>query len=79
MQEMIGVWKPANTLPMANPNATVRPLITKHTPIEREGYLYKRSPPKSPMLVPTWSRRWCYIRDGKFGYTTIAKQRVVLS
>jgi hypothetical protein len=75
-QEAIGLCKPVTTLPSTNMNASMKPLITKHTPIEREGYLYRRNSPKSPMLVPTWSRRWCYIKNGKFGYHAIAKQRV---
>jgi hypothetical protein len=78
-EKAIGSFKPSASLPLNNNTSAVKPIVTSDTPIENEGYLFKRGQAKSPMLVPVWSRRWCYIKDGKFGYRTVAKQRVSIA
>lgn len=68
------IFKPSSALPISIPMKNRRLQITDDTPIEKEGYLMRRIQ-KSPMLVPAWLRRWCIIRDSKFGVASISRNR----
>ncbi|KAJ3410855.1 SNF1-interacting protein [Chytridiales sp. JEL 0842] len=49
--------------PLPNPQIPLPPSI------EREGYLFKRSPPK-PLVAPVWTRRYFMIKNGQFSYAS---------
>ncbi|KAI3660568.1 hypothetical protein MP638_000108 [Amoeboaphelidium occidentale] len=75
-EQLVAMFKPSSVLPTSN-TAVLSNKITVEdgTPTEKEGYLFKKNIPKSPLIAPSWSRRWCYIREGKFGYMALSKQR----
>lgn len=70
------VYKPSTALPTRKSTASSlsKPLVTNDTPIEKEGYLFRRIQ-KSSLVVPQWVRRWCFIRGGKFGIASLSRQR----
>eukprot|EP00158_Paraphelidium_tribonemae_P008421 Partr_v1_DN28574_c2_g1_i8_m73963 putative transcription factor SipA3 len=78
-EEAISESRPAAILPSMTFQPSYRVIVDSSTPKEKRGYLFKKITPKSPMLVPQWVRRWCYIQDGKFGFKMIAKSRGVIA
>jgi hypothetical protein len=75
-EQLVVMFKPSSVLPTSN-TAVLSNKVTVEdgTPTEKEGYLFKKNIPKSPLIAPSWSRRWCYIREGKFGYMALSKLR----
>jgi hypothetical protein len=79
-EEVISAYRPSNLLPLSNPTSSHKPVVDANTPIAKEGYLFKRTHPKSPLIAPSWVRRWCFIENGRFGYKAVlSKQRVCCS
>lgn len=52
--EALELCKPSTALPLAAPSSTLKPIIDPASKIEKEGYLFKRTQPKSPLIPPTW-------------------------